>query len=93
MKRICILLVMAGLAALGANAQTVADSDVMADPVVVNCDQGQSLNRTLSRLHKHSPAAVLVSGTCTEFVQVNGFVFGATNLMQVKRYSSLRDTC
>jgi Right handed beta helix region len=73
MKRICILLVMAGLAALGANAQTVADSDVMADPVVVNCDHGQSLNRTLSRLHKHSPAAVLVSGTCTEFVQVNGF--------------------
>ena len=59
MKRIFILLVMAGLAALGANAQTVADSDVMADPVVVNCDHGQSLNRTLSRLNKHSPATVL----------------------------------
>ena len=46
---------------------------VMADPVVVNCDQGQSLNRTLSRLDKHSPATVLVIGTCTEFIQVNGF--------------------
>ncbi len=73
MKRICILLVMAGLAALGANAQTVTGSGVMAGAVVVNCDQGQSLNSTLSRLDKHSPVTVLVKGTCTEFVQVNGF--------------------
>jgi len=73
MKRICFLLVMAGLAALGANAQTVTGSDDIADPVVVNCDQGQSLNSTLSRLNKHSPATVLVKGTCTEFVQVKGF--------------------
>jgi hypothetical protein len=72
MKRICILLVTAGLTTLGGNAQTVTGSGT-ADPVVVNCDQGQSLNSTLSRLHKHSPATVLVSGTCTEFVQVNGF--------------------
>ena len=73
MKRICILFVMAGLAALGANAQTVTGSGVMAGAVVVNCDQGQSLNSTLSRLDKHSPVTVLVKGTCTEFVQVNGF--------------------
>jgi hypothetical protein len=73
MKRICILLVMAVLAALGANAQIVTGSGVMADPVVVNCDQGQSLNRTLSRLDKDSRATVLVKGTCTEFVQINGF--------------------
>jgi hypothetical protein len=73
MRRICILLVMAGLAAMGANAQTVTGSDDMADPVVVNCDQGQSLNSTLSRLNKHSPATVLVKGTCIEFVQINGF--------------------
>ncbi len=72
MKCICILL-LAGLAALGANAQTVTGSGDMDHPVVVNCDQGQSLNRTLSRLDKHSPATVLVKGTCTEFVQVNGF--------------------
>ena len=73
MRRICILLVVAGLAAMGANAQTVTGSDDIADPVVVNCDQGQSLNSTLSRLNKHSPATVLVKGTCTEFVQINGF--------------------
>jgi hypothetical protein len=74
MKRICILSIMFGLAALGANAKTVTGSDDRDDdPVVVNCDQGQSLNSTLSRLEKHSPATVLVKGTCTEFVQVNGF--------------------
>ena len=73
MKRICILSIMIAIAALGANAQTVTASGVMADPVVVNCDQGQSINGTLSRLNKHSPATVLVRGTCTEFVQINGF--------------------
>jgi hypothetical protein len=45
----------------------------MADPMVVNCDQGQSINRMLSKLEKHTPATVLVKGTCTEYVQVNGF--------------------
>jgi parallel beta helix pectate lyase-like protein len=71
MKRICILLVMFAFAALGANAQTVTGSG--AGQVVVNCDQGQSLNSTLSRLDNHSPLTVLVSGTCTEYVQINGF--------------------
>ncbi len=47
--------------------------EFMADPIVVNCDQGQSLNSTLSRLERHTPLTVLVTGTCTEFVQVNGF--------------------
>jgi len=74
MKRICILLIMTGSAALGARAQTnVTGTGFVADPVFVNCDQGQSLNSTLSRLNKHFPATVLVKGTCTEFVQVNGF--------------------
>ncbi len=73
MKRICSLLVMFGLAAAGAKAQAVAGSGVADDSVVVNCDQGQSLNSTLSRLNKHFPVIVLVKGTCTEFVQVNGF--------------------
>jgi len=73
MKRICILSIMIGLTALGASAQTVTGSSVTAGLVVVNCDQGQSLNSTLSRLDKHSPVTVLVKGTCTEFVQVNGF--------------------
>ncbi len=73
MKRICSLLVMIGFATLYANAQTVAGSGAMVGPVVVNCDQGQSLNSTLSRLVKHSPVTILVTGTCTEFVQINGF--------------------
>jgi hypothetical protein len=42
-------------------------------PVTVNCDTGQSLNHTLSRLIKSVPATVSVKGTCTEFVQVIGF--------------------
>jgi hypothetical protein len=73
MKRICILLIMAGLASLRANAQTVTGSGGEDDTVVVNCDQGQSLNSALSKLERHSPVTVLVQGTCTEFVLVNGF--------------------
>jgi len=41
--------------------------------VAVNCNNGQSLNRVLTRLDKHAAATVLVSGTCAEFVQVMGF--------------------
>ena len=73
MKRICILLVMFGLAALGANAQMVPGIGAIPVPVVVNCDQGQSLNSTLSRLERHSPLSVLVNGTCAEYVQIKGF--------------------
>jgi hypothetical protein len=73
MKRNCILLMIFALATLGANAQTVTGSSVMAASVVVNCNQGQSLNTTLSRLEKHSPVTVLVNGTCTEYVQIVGF--------------------
>src|SRR4029077_4552941 len=73
MKHICILLVMIGLAALGANAQTVPGIGVIPSPVVVNCDQGQSLNSTLSRLERRSSLTVLVNGACTEYVQINGF--------------------
>ena len=73
MKRICTLLIMTGLAALCTNAQTGASTGAMPGPVVVNCDQGQSLNSTLSRLEKHSPLSVLVNGTCTEYVRINGF--------------------
>ncbi len=41
--------------------------------VSVNCDSGQSLNLTLSKMDKHTSATVSVSGTCTEMVQVIGF--------------------
>ena len=39
----------------------------------MNCDRGQLLNRALSKLDKHTPATVLVQGTCTEYVQITGF--------------------
>lgn len=44
---------------------------VIADPIVVNCDQGQSLNQTIARLDEF-PATVLVQGTCTEYVTIKG---------------------
>src|SRR5690242_13974742 len=73
MKRICTLLIMFGFTALGANAQIVTGSSIMAGSIVVNCNLGQSLNSTLSRLEKRSPVTVLVNGTCTEYVQIVGF--------------------
>lgn len=45
-----------------------------ASPVqVVDCDRGQSLNRTLGRMSKFEPAAVRFRGTCTEYVVIDGF--------------------
>src|SRR5437868_15165728 len=41
--------------------------------ITVNCANGQSLNQTLSRVHKLKPATVIVKGTCTEYVVINGF--------------------
>jgi hypothetical protein len=41
--------------------------------ITVNCDNGQSLSRTLSKLNKQEPITVLVQGTCTEFVKVDSF--------------------
>ena len=51
----------------------LAATSAMADPIVVDCGQGQSLNRTLARLDKDAPATVLVKGTCTEYVRISGF--------------------
>jgi hypothetical protein len=42
-------------------------------PILVNCDAGQSLNSTLTKLDKFAPATVTVKGTCTEYVLVDGF--------------------
>lgn len=45
-----------------------------ADPSpVVDCDRGQSLNRTLSKMEKFEPATVKFKGTCTEYVEIDGF--------------------
>jgi hypothetical protein len=41
--------------------------------IVVNCDSGQSLNRTLAQLDKHTAIAVTVQGTCAEYVFIKGF--------------------
>lgn len=41
--------------------------------ITVNCNNGQSLNNTLSRLIKQIPITVIVQGTCTEYVTVNDF--------------------
>src|SRR5215469_2891176 len=41
--------------------------------ITVHCDHGQSLNGTLSKLKKDLPTTILVQGTCTEFVTIDGF--------------------
>ena len=40
---------------------------------IVNCDKGQSLNATLAKMNKFSPATVVFTGTCSEYVVVDGF--------------------
>lgn len=43
-------------------------------PVIpVKCNNGQSLNSTLSRLNRKMPTTILLQGTCTEYVLINGF--------------------
>ena len=42
-------------------------------PITVDCGAGQSLSSTLARLNKFAPATVVVKGTCTEFVVIDGF--------------------
>ncbi len=45
-----------------------------AGEVIVNCDRGQSLNQALSGLLKSAPqSVVVVNGTCTEYVTIQGF--------------------
>jgi hypothetical protein len=41
--------------------------------ITVNCNNGQSLNGTLSHLNRQGPTTVIVQGTCTEFVKIDGF--------------------
>lgn len=52
----------------------VASAFAEAGPTIpVNCSNGQTLNGTLSKLNKQLPATILVQGTCTEFVTIDGF--------------------
>ena len=45
-------------------------NSVFAEPILVDCSAGQSLNRTLSHLDNRTPAVIKVKGTCTEYVRV-----------------------
>jgi Right handed beta helix region len=62
-------LILCSLAVPTALAQQPATSI----PITVDCNAGQSLNRTLAKLDKHTAFTVSVNGTCTEYVQVAGF--------------------
>lgn len=42
-------------------------------PILLDCNAGQSLNRTLAALNKLTPATVQFTGTCTEYVLIDGF--------------------
>jgi len=45
-----------------------------ADPsVLVDCDRGQSLKRTLAKMDKFGPTTIMFKGTCTEYVAIEGF--------------------
>jgi hypothetical protein len=46
---------------------------VASPTLTVDCDAGQSLNRTLANMDKLIPAKVMVKGTCTEYVLIDGF--------------------
>jgi hypothetical protein len=41
--------------------------------IPVNCSNGQTLTRVLSKLNRQLPVTILVEGTCTEFVTIDGF--------------------
>jgi hypothetical protein len=62
-----------GILALLILAASVALAETPTQSITVDCNSGQSLNRTLSQLNKLTPSTVAVNGTCTEYVQVIGF--------------------
>jgi hypothetical protein len=54
-------------------APVAAAQAAQSTPITVDCNNGQSLNLTLSTLNKKNSNTVSVNGTCTEYVQVIGF--------------------
>jgi|HubBroStandDraft_1064217.scaffolds.fasta_scaffold00348_4 hypothetical protein len=62
-----VILILLAVVASVAVAQTSPLS------ITVDCNKGQSLNATLSKLNPQTPTTVFVNGTCTEYVQVVGF--------------------
>jgi len=62
-----------GVLILLVSVASVAAAETSPQSITVDCNKGQSLNGTLSKLNRQTPATVSVSGTCTEYVQVFGF--------------------
>jgi len=54
-------------------AASVALAQTSTPSIKVDCNNGQSLNSTISKLDRHKPVTVLVNGMCTEYVQVINF--------------------
>jgi hypothetical protein len=54
-------------------AASIAVAESPTQSITVDCNKGQSLNSTLSKLNKQTPNTVSVNGTCTEYVQIIGF--------------------
>jgi hypothetical protein len=54
-------------------AASIAVAESPTQSITVDCNKGQSLNSTLSKLNKQTPNTVSVNGTCTEYVQITGF--------------------
>src|SRR5579864_7188639 len=52
---------------------TTVVAETPAQSITVDCNNGQSLNGTLSKLNKQTATIVSVNGACTEYVQVIGF--------------------
>jgi len=62
-----------GILILLVSVASIAVAETPTQSITVDCNKGQSLNNTLATLNKQGPNTVLVSGTCTEYVQVVGF--------------------
>ena len=60
----CIPLVAVVLSSIWASADSTP---------TVDCDADQSLNSTLAKVQKFTPATVKFKGTCTEYVSIDGF--------------------
>jgi hypothetical protein len=54
-------------------AASIAVAESPTQSITVDCNKGQSLNSTLSKLNRQTPNTVSVNGTCTEYVQITGF--------------------
>jgi hypothetical protein len=75
MRQLLVLLVLTftAITALAESMTVDVEKRDRAESVVVNCDEGHSLNSAISKLNKQIPNTVTVQGTCTEYVTIAGF--------------------